>query len=195
MTTWMKSMVLLGATAGLIGCGSSGPSDPRQPVGSLNEGDTGIQSKDVAAATDKMVNSLLSSPALNTSATKWTIVLDRGGFQNNTTDPTYSYDVFYTRLESRIFELSNGRVSLIQDKGTLHAEQNRQLEGAPDTMGQGGGGSGYPGGIQPQYDLTIRISQMANRETDYFVINAQATNLQTRQIAWISPAYEFKSVR
>jgi hypothetical protein len=197
MKIGITTLVLAAATAGMIGCSSGGRqyTDDRPPVGQLTDGDVGLQSKDVAAATDQMCNSLLAQPALAVADRKWTIVLDRKNFQNETNDPTFSYGVFYTRLQSKIGQLSSGRVALIEDKANFHKLQSDERETPPDTMGQGGGGTGQPAGVQPQYALYITISDMPNRATDYYVINATLTNLQTREMTWTSPGYEVKTAR
>ena len=197
MKIGMTTLMLAVATAGMIGC-SSGPqyTDARPPVGQLTDGDTGLQSKDVMAATDQMSASLLASPDLAAADKKWTIVLDRKNFQNETNDPTFSYGVFYTRLQSKIAQLSSGRVALIEDKANFKKLQGDELEtAAPDPMGQGGGATGQPAGVQPQYALYITVSQMPNRATDYYVINATLTNLQTRVMTWTAPGYEVKTAR
>jgi hypothetical protein len=195
MARWMKSVIVAGLITGAAGCGGGPPNDARPPVESLSDGDVGLQAKDVDAATDMMVNSLLSAPALARSTTQWTIVLDKDHFTNSTGDVGYDYGVFVQLLQSKLAHFGAGRVTLIENKDAFHAEQSRELEGTPDPFGQGGGGTGNPAGNQPRYYLKITVGQMTNRTTDFFVINASVTDLQTRTQPWISPAYEVKTAR
>jgi hypothetical protein len=177
-----------------VGCHDDRPTyeEQRPPTDSLVDGNTGIQAKDVGAATDRMATDLLALPALNASPHQWTVVLT--SVQNNTTDPTMTYGVFDARLKSRLAQMGQGRVALIENKSTYHDLQNKELEGGTDAFGQGGAG-GNPAGVQPDYALYITIDQMPNRATDYFTITAQLTGLRTRQIVWTSPLYEFQSAR
>src|SRR5579862_7502721 len=56
----------------------------RPPVDQIDPRDTGLQSMDVVAATDKMASKLLAMPNLNASKTQWLIVVDK--VDNQTTD-------------------------------------------------------------------------------------------------------------
>ena len=181
--------------AALGGCGD-GPryEDRRPPVDAIVYDNTGIQAKDVGAATDLFARDLLASSALNASQHQWTIVLTK--VQNNTQDSTMNYGVFSNRLKTRLGQMGQGRVSLIENKATYHQLQNEELEGpAADPMGQGGTGGGNSAGVQPDYALYITIDELPNRATQYFNISGTLSNLKTRQIVWTSPAYEFQSAR
>ncbi len=184
----------LAITLGLsVGC-SNGPTyeDQRPPADSLVGGNTGVQAKDVLAATDMMAHDLLSQPALNASQHQWTIVLTN--VVNKTSDPTMTYDVFSSRLKGRLAQLGQGRVALIENKATYHDLQNKELEGPPQSYGQGPD-AGNAAGVQPDYALYITIDQMPNRATDYFYISGTLTGLKTRQLVWSSQPYEFQSAR
>jgi hypothetical protein len=192
---------MLKTTAGLmvVGCLSVGgcaveSHDPRPPTDALVDGNTGLQAKDVGAATDHMANDLLALPALNTAARQWTIVITDP--INNTTDQTFShYDVFSHRLQPLLLSKSGGRISLIENKAEFHNTQNKELEGPPDNMGQGGG-SGFPAGIQPDYYLEIKIDEMPNRATSYYLVTASLVNFHTRQVVWSNyPPYEIQTDR
>ncbi len=174
------------------GCHDGPPTydEQRPPTDALVDGNVGIQAKDVGAATDRMATDLLALPALNASQHQWTVVLTK--VQNNSTDPTMSYEVFDSRLKARLSQMGQGRVALIENKGTYHKLQDQELE-TPDPYGQGGGG--MAAGIQPDYALYITVDQLPNRATDYFSITGQLTSLKTRQIVWTSPIYEFQSAR
>jgi hypothetical protein len=178
------------------GCGGAHTYDQdRPPTDSLVEGNTGVQAKDVGAATDAMANDLLALPALNTASRQWTIVIVDP--VNNTADPTFShYDVFSHRLQPLLLSKSGGRVSLIENKAQYHDLQNKELEAPADNMGQGSGATGHAAGIQPDYALTITIDEMPNRATSYFLVTAKLTNFQTRQIVWSNyPPYEMQAPR
>jgi len=169
------------------GCGSHTYDQDRPPTDSLAEGNTGLQAKDVGAATDRMAADLLAQPALNTAARQWTIVITDP--VNNTTDPTFShYDVFSHRLQPLLLAKSNGRVSLIENKAAYHTLQSQELETPAD--------GSHSAGIQPDYALTIKIDEMPNRATSYFLVTATLTNLQTRQVVWSNyPPYEIQAPR
>jgi Peptidoglycan-synthase activator LpoB len=175
------AVVLAAAT----GCGSHTYDQDRPPTDSLAYGNTGIQAKDVSAATDHMATDLLALPDLNASDKKWTIVLT--GVTNNTTDPTISYDVFAARLRPLLLSKGRGRVSLIENKAQYHAVQNQELEASPDSNAAG---------IQPDYGLIIKVDEMPNRSTSYFLVTATLTNLKTREQVWSNyPPYEMQSYR
>jgi len=188
-----SAVLITAAACWAGGCGSHTYDQDRPPTDSLVEGNTGVQAKDVGAATDAMANDLLSLPELNVSDKKWTIVLS--GVTNKTSDPTMTYGVFQSRLRSLLAQKGHGRIALIANKAEYHALQNQELETPADNMGQGGGGSGNPAGIQPQYGLTITIDEMPNRATSYFLITADLTNLQTREQPWNARQYEFQAPR
>jgi hypothetical protein len=183
------------ASLAATGCASHTYDQDRPPTDALVDGNTGIQAKDVTAATDHMATDLLSQPALNTAARQWTIVITDP--INNTTDPTFShYDVFSSRLRPLLLSKSGGRVSLIENKAEYHNLQNQELEAPADNMGQGSGATGHSAGIQPDYALSIKIDEMPNRATSYYLVTASLTNLQTRQIVWSNyPPYEMQAPR
>jgi PBP1b-binding outer membrane lipoprotein LpoB len=182
--------------AAVAGCGGGHSYEQdRPPTDALVEGNTGIQAKDVGSATDHMANDLLALRDLNTADRKWTIVITDP--INKTSDQTFShYNVFSDRLKPLLLSKSNGRVALIENKSQFHDVQNQELEKPADNMGQGGGGTGNPAGIQPDYALTITIDEMPNRASSYFLITASLTNLQTRQVVWSNyPPYEIQTAR
>jgi hypothetical protein len=191
--------ILLATTALCLagsGCGSAHSYDQdRPPTDALVDGNTGIQAKDVGSATDHMASDLLALPELNASGQKWTIVLT--GVTNNTSDPAFShYDVFADRLRPLLLSKGHGRVALIENKAEYHAVQNQELETPADNMGQGSGASGHLAGIQPDYGLTIKVDEMPNRATSYFLVTATLTNLKTREQVWSNyPPYEMQAPR
>jgi hypothetical protein len=194
----MSGVMVAGAVAlavGNFGCHHDRPEtyeDQRPPTDALVGGNTGIQAKDVGAATDRFARDLLGQPALNGSPTQYTVVLT--SVENHTTDPTMSYEAFDSRLKGLIGQLGQGRVALIENKAKFHQLQNQELEGPPpDPTGQGNGG--MPAGVQPNFDLYLTIDEMPNRATSYFLITGKLVNLKTRVIEWTSPNYEFQSAR
>ena len=64
--------------AACAGCHHDKPHEygrARPPVEDLDERDTGLQSKDVVAASDQMAQDLLGDSDLNASTNRWTIVV------------------------------------------------------------------------------------------------------------------------
>jgi hypothetical protein len=189
------------ATIGIgVGCDSDKPHDyaqQRPNPDSVTPGDTGLQSKDVIAASDQMASDLLALPDLNASSTRWTIVVT--GVENQTTDPRNNLNIFIERLRVKLGQLGRGRVQLIENKAKLHQIQSEELETPPqpsDQYGQtgGGGGGGYPAGIQPDFGLYARISELPNRNSSYFYCEFTLTNLHTREQVWTN-GYEVKTAR
>jgi Peptidoglycan-synthase activator LpoB len=186
MTSAIKSAAMVGVMAiTVVGCAPP----QRQPVDQLQEGNTGLQSKDVVSATDHMASDLLALPELNASDKQWTIVIT--GVQNNTADShDFSYNVFSTRLKSKLFQLGHGRVTLIENKQQYHNIQNQELE---QPAGEGGS---QAAGVQPDYGLYITIDDMPNRATNYYIVTGSLTNLKTRVMVWQSaPPYEVQAAR
>lgn len=186
----MKSIRLISSlvVAAACGCGSPHTYDQdRPPTDSLVYGNEGLQAKDVTAATDHMATDLLALPELNGSDKKWTIVLT--GVTNNSSDPTLNYDIFSERLKSLLSGKGHGRVALIENKAQYHDLQNKELENTGD-------GSNHVAGVQPDYGLAIKVDDMPNRSSNYYLVNATLTNLKTREITWTAyPPYEVQTAR
>jgi len=184
----------------ISGCASDKPADygsDRPPADQVNAGDTGLQGYDVMAASDKMAADLLSQPELNASRTQWTIVVDK--VEDDTTDNVFrhNYDIFIERLRTRLFQLGKGRVRLIENKDRFHNLQNKELEaaGPRDDFGQAGGNQpGQPAGIQPDYVLYGKAIDMPNRSTNYYFLQFDLTNFNTREQVW-SKEYEVTTSR
>jgi hypothetical protein len=196
----MKGAVKAGMIFGLLGAMSTGCArertyaDDRPPADQLVEGNTGLQAKDVIAATDHMANDLLALPELNASDRQWTIVITK--VDNHTTDPTLNYDTFSQRLRTNLARLGHGRVALIENRAKYKQLQNDELEpGASDEFGQGGGKTspGAPG-QNPDYGLYITIDELPNRASSYYQVTATLTNLSTRVEVWNSQ-YEVQTAR
>jgi len=194
-----------GAAAALLalpiaaGCASDKPSDygsDRPPADQVDPRDRGLQGYDVMAASDQMANKLLSLPELNASRTQWTIVVDP--VEDQTTDNIYrhNYDIFIERLRTRLFELGKGRVRLIENKARFHDLQNKELEtGERDDFGQGSGDRpAQPAVVQPDYVLYGKIIDLPNRATDYYLLQFDLTNFNTREQVW-SDEYEVRTAR
>ncbi|CAN5382129.1 hypothetical protein BH09PLA1_BH09PLA1_30630 [soil metagenome] len=169
----------------------------RPPVEDLDPRDRGLQSKDVVVASDQMAQDLLALPELNESQHQWTIVVDR--VENRTTGNRFDMNIFLYRLKNNLARYGRGRVALIENKARYRDVQSRELEGERegDEFGQGGGGGKSapgPAGIQPDFGLYARITEMPNRGTSYYFCEFTLTNLKTRQQVW-NNAYEVKVAR
>jgi hypothetical protein len=172
----------------------------RPPVEELDSRDAGLQSKDVVVASDQMAQDLLQLPELNESRHQWTIVVDR--VENHTSADRFDLNIFLSRLRVNLAKYGRGRVALIENKDRYRDVQSREVEGGSggggDEFGQGGGGGGHPGpgpaGIQPDFGLYAKITEMPNRGTSYYFCEFALTNLKTRQLVW-NNAYEVKVAR
>ncbi len=187
----------LPAAITLTGCYSDRPHDygrERPPVDQLDSRDAGLQSKDVVAATDQLAADLLAIPEVVESPVRLTMVVT--DVENRTTDPRFSYDIFIERLRTNLSRMGRGKVSLIENKAKLADLQIEELDSAPgDRFGQGGRPGAYqPGGIQPEFALYGRITELPNRGTSYYLMQFNVTNLRTREQIW-SNFYEVKVAR
>jgi peptidoglycan-synthase activator LpoB len=178
----VAAMGLLGLCAA-VGCHSEQPQ--RQPVDSLNPDDTGLQSKDVVDAADKMCRDLLADPNLNASRNAWTIVVDE--MQDKTTDPNYkvNFNIFLQALKGDLAQKSNGRVQLIENKAEFYNLRNKELEtgSTGDQFGQGGS-KGSSQAISPDYSLTGTAMDLPNRSTNFYQIEFKLVNLHNRTLAF-----------
>jgi PBP1b-binding outer membrane lipoprotein LpoB len=183
-----------------VGCANDKPHDygtDRPPPDAVTPGDTGLQSKDVIAASDLMAQDLLALPDLNASNTRWTIVVTN--VENQTSDPRNNLNIFLERLRVKLSELGRGRIQLIENKAKLQQLQSQELESPPqqsDQYGQTGGQGpgGHPAGIQPDFGLYAKIMELPNRNTSYFYCEFTLTNLHTREQVW-THGYEVKTAR
>jgi hypothetical protein len=177
-----------------VGCHEDRPHDygeQRPPVDQLDPRDSGLQSKDVVAASDQMAMDILGSiPELNESPHRWTVVIDH--VDNLSSDRQQNYDIFIERVRSNLSRNGRGRVQLIENKQKLHDLQARELENERDDFGQGG--TNKPKTVQPDYALYGKIMEMPNRATSYFLIQFALTNLKTREQVWVND-YEVKVLR
>lgn len=174
--------MVLGALLAIAGCHSDRPHDygtERPPVDSLTEGDRGLQSKDLIAATDQMTQSLLAIPELNRGHNPRTIVAMP--MENETTHTRAAYDIFIDRLKTSLSKESHGRVVLIENKARFHHMQNQELEGTRDTYGQGDGAAG-PAGVQPEFFLYGKMQEMPNRATSTYRAEFDLTGTNRVQI-------------
>ena len=158
----------------------------RPPVDELDKRDSGLQSKDVVQASDQMAMDLLADPNLNASQTRWTIVVDH--VENSTVNSRFDMDIFIERLKANLARQGRGRVQLIENRAKLRDLQARELE-IERTDGQPG-----PKGIQPDYSLYAKISELPNRGTSYYLATFTLTDLRTRELAWTN-AYEVRVAR
>jgi len=185
------------AAAGAVGCSDSDRpheyGQARQPVDELNPDDSGLQSKDVVMAADKMSRDLLSDSTLNASNTAWTIVVDTMDDQTIERYGRVNFDIFLQALKGDLAQKSTGRVQLIENKAKFHDLRNKELEGG-DQFGQGAAGQPAPAAISPQYSLTGTAMDMPNRATNFYQIEFKLVNLQNRTIAF-DRLYQVKVAR
>lgn len=194
----IAAMGLLGLAAA-VGCSHSDkPHDygeARPPVDELSSGDTGLQSKDVVSAADKICRDLLADPTLNASRTAWTIVVDN--MQDRTTDQVarINFDIFLQALKGELAQKSSGRIQLIENKGEFYQLRNKELEDTnPDKFGQGGANRGAAQAVSPDYSLTGTAMDLPNRATNFYLIDFKLVNLQNRTIAF-DRQYQVKVAR
>jgi hypothetical protein len=176
------SMTLLSAGALMAGgCHDDRPHDygtHRPDVGSLDSGDSGLQSKDLVEATDQATADLLRLPELNDSREQWTIVST--GMENDTTSAHQQYDIFINRLKTNMARQGHGRVTLIENRDRFHYLQSKELEpiGDPKTTPPG------PAGVQPQFALNGRVEELPNRRTSTYRFEFDLTDLRSRRVVW-----------
>jgi hypothetical protein len=171
-------IIAAGLVAAGAGCSTS-YQDQRPPVDQLNPDDTGLQSKDIVNATDRMAAEILSDPTINARPTKLLIVFD--GMDNKTLDQNFPTSIFISRLRVKLGELGKGRIQLIENRDKLRQLQSAELEQT------GEGGAPGPAGIQPDYSLTGTVTEMANRSTSYFLADFAIVGLKgadARQQIW-----------
>jgi hypothetical protein len=197
MLNGVKALLAIGLLAAAAGCAGDRPHEygrERPPVDSLDSRDSGLQSKDVVSASDRMASDLLALPELRVSPHQWTIVVDR--FEDRTLDRTFAtnYDIFIERLRVKLSELGQGRVRLIENRARFNQLRNRELESERDDFQQGNGNRPAPAPVQPDYSLYGTARDMPNRGTNYYLLQFDLTNLQTREQVW-SRMYEVKVAR
>ena len=199
----MRSLFYAAALAALgiaVGCHSDKPhkyGKQRPPIDQLDDRDRGLQSKEVVDASDQMAQSLLAEPVIQQSPTRVLIVVDR--VENRTTTQRFDMDIFLRRLKVNLSKYGRGKIQLIENRDKLRELQSRELEGAGNDEFQQNGGRAAPGpaGIQPDFSLYARISELPNRGTSYFQLEFNLTGLkgpQARQLVW-SDMYEVKTAR
>jgi len=197
MQTGAKTLLTIGLLAAIAGCASDKPHDygrERPPVDSLDSRDSGLQSKDVIAASDQLARDLLALRELRKSTTQWTMVVDR--VEDRTLDRQFytNYDIFIERLRSNLSELGQGQIRLIENKARFNQIGNRELDKERDDFQQGAGGNPAPGVVQPDYALYGKAYDMPNRGTNFYYLQFVLMNLNTREQVW-SRKYEVKVAR
>jgi len=185
---WLTIAALAGGT--IIGC-SQDYNDQRPPAGNLDPDNVGLQAKDVISASDKLAADLLSTPKLNQSSTKWTLVVDH--MDDLTRDRLFNtnYDIFLERLKVNILQQGSGRVQFIENLQKYNDLRSREVSG--NDFGQGGAGAPM-GAVNPEYSLYGKAMDMPNRATNYYLLEFTITNMKTREVAWIG-SYEVQVAR
>jgi hypothetical protein len=194
-----KKLIAFGVLAALAaGCHDDTPHEygqARPDPNQLSADDSGLQSKDVQAATAQITSEFLSLPELNASQTQWTLVVDH--MDDLTIDRSFgpvNYDIFLQSLRSSISERGQGRVRLIENKAKFEDVRNRELEGPSDQFQQGGGAQPPAAAINPDYVLTGKAMDMPNRSTNYYQLEFDITNMKTRELV-LSRTYTVKVAR
>jgi hypothetical protein len=195
ITTGVLGLALLGG----VGCNSY--EKERPPVDQIDSRDEGLQSKEIVNASDKMAASILRDDNINGRKEQLIIVVDK---MDDETTTEFPKDIFLRRLKTAIGQQGKGRVQLVENRDRLRAMQSRELEGggaASDEFGQGGGGhaGGAPGpaGLQPDYALNGRITELRKQGTSYYYLEFNLTGLKgadARQIVWTDD-FEVKVAR
>ena len=188
----------LGVLAGLAGCQSEYDKQ-RPPLDQVDKRDRGLQSDTVLQASDQIAMSLLALPELNASERQWTLVVDR--MEDRTIDEKFNfdYDIFLERLRTNLARQGRGRVRLIENKQRFYDLRSRELEdvggggAGADEFGQGGAG-GAPAPVQPDFALYGKAFDLPNRTTNYYMLQFDVVNLQTREQVF-SDQYEVRVTR
>ncbi|HWE01732.1 MAG TPA: hypothetical protein VG326_04920 [Tepidisphaeraceae bacterium] len=174
-SAWKSLTILSVLAVALAGC-----SHDREDYGP-----GGLSGHDVKAATDQVAADLLADPALNSDTHQWTIVV--GTMRDETSDRGFSatdYNIFLARLKTNLFQLSRGRVTLIQNNASFHDMRNQELEGP------GGQYAGPPAAaIQPDFELNGVAHDLPNRGSNYYLLEFNLNNLHNRTIVF-SKNYE-----
>jgi len=187
-----RAVLLAMVALGLVGCSYQ---DQRPDPTKLSKDDTGLQSKDVYAATSQMVQDLMASPDLAASPVQWTMVI--GQVEDQTIDRMMpvNYDIFSNALRAAISEKGMGKIALIENKAKFHQLRDQELEGNADPYKQGGGpGTPAPAAINPDYQLNITAIDMPNRSTNFYQLTYTIFNMQTR-VQVFSRTYQVKTAR
>ena len=191
MLSGRMSLAVLGALgAALAGCGHSSYEESRSPSNRVTPDASGLQGYDVISASDQMAADLLALPALNADVHQWTIVV--GDMKDETTERGFghNYNIFLARLKANIAKLSNGRVTLIENRDTFHNLRGKELDSPNerDDFGQTGGNAGLPApaaAIQPDYVLHGVARDLPNRGSNYYNLEFSLSNLRNRTIPWV----------
>jgi len=203
---FVVALSLLGLVGLPLGCAHDKPHEygVRHPAVEDRDPEArGLEGKDVIAASDQMAQDLLALPELNESRQQWTIVVDR--VDNHTERNHFDLNIFLDRLRSNLSRYGHGRVALIENRARFRDIQSREVEGGGggggggDEFGQSGalhGGNAAPGpaGIQPDYGLYAKITELPNRGYSYFYCEFALSSLKTREVVW-SRGYEVKTTR
>jgi hypothetical protein len=181
-------IVAAGLVALVAGCHSDRPHEygqERPPVDRLDPRDAGLQSKDVVSASDQMAMDLLTGvPELHTSTEKWLIVVTP--VENYTSDNRQNLNMFVDRLGVKLRQMGRRDIQLVENRDRFHDLQSRELE-------QGVGSAG----LNPNFALYAKISEMRNRGTSYYFMEFRLVALQdtpqhkAKELVW-NNAYEVK---
>jgi hypothetical protein len=169
--------ILALALVGGVGCNSY--EDERPPVDQLDDRDEGLQSKEIINASNKMAQSIARDEDLAKRTERMIIVVDR---MDDETTTEFPKDIFLRHLKTAIGREFKDRVQLVENRERLRAMQSRELEGETTPAGQPG-----PAGLQPDYALNGRITELRKQGTSYYYLEFNLTGLKgadARLIVW-----------
>ena len=194
-----KVLLQLGLFTSLIGgCTRDIPNDygdQRRPVDQIDPRDNGLQSKDVVSASDLMARDLLADEGLRRSNAQWVMVVDK--FEDHTLDRAFNvnYDIFIERLRTNLGQYGKGSVTTVENKARLNQLRSKELDSTRgDEFGQGSGGGGGPGRLQPDFALYGKAYDLPNRGTNYYLLEFTVLNLRNGVQVWTNK-YEVKAAR
>ena len=195
--TTIKSLgsVLALAAAGLLaGCASSGVKNPSganvtemRPDERGFVAGTGIESQDIVAVTDKMVQSILAVPQITRVQGTPRIVLDP--IKNESRFPI-NKDIFLTRIRAQLNEKANGKMLFLARDRMAALEHERDLKQSGQVTS-----SSDPNVVEfkgADFFLTGTIQNATTRTSggisDYVLYAFQLIDARTSDIIWENSA-------
>lgn len=181
---------LVSVIATLVGCASSGVSNPRGvPVTEMKPDErgfvagTGVESQDLVAVTDKMARSILGTPQIQKANGTPRVVLDP---VVNETRFAINKDIFLTRIRTALNQQARGKVIfLARDRmATLEREQQLKQSGQvtanhdPNVVEFKGADFFLTGKLQ---GMTTKTSKGVS---DYILYSFQLIDARTSDILW-----------
>jgi len=156
------------------------PSDDRADAGTMS-----TTSGDIVNMTEKMITSMLASPALADAADPPRIICDAKYFQNRSGDPNIDTGLLAGRIRSNLNKYAAGRMIFVAEHGgatQILDEESRVRGEAPRFR------------VDAKYRLMGQIHSHPNPgRSNYMFFNFEVIDTSTAEMAW-SDNYEFKKV-